>query len=137
MKVKLKQSAIQALYSGLQALDTYERVIGEGAAQKAVQEPFVLGALRFDIALNLNKLRPSVEAFETARKELAKEIFGEIPDAVRNGSEQMKDFAPKFEEMMAREEELDLIQIPRDALNLDKNPIPLMALAAIAPIVAE
>jgi hypothetical protein len=121
---------IFTLHTAHQGLDFYERAVGD----KVIKEYFALGALRLTIAKNVTMLQSEMEAFEKARVALVRECAPKGKDTVSLGDPKWSRFQSEFEKMSQDKRELRLAKIDRAKLDLAKNPIPLMVLAALEDV---
>lgn len=125
-------SDLQRLNNGLLALDGYDEAVGAGDNARVVRKFFKLGEVRQTIAINLNRVKPVLEAHLKAHNELIQELSdgkGKVPD------DKMPRFTDAYQKMLASEQEVDLMPIKISELALDDNPIPGSVLAAIAPVI--
>lgn len=134
MKLKLNLLGMREIERAFRALDGYERVVMDGDRERVVTEYHALGATRLDIAKNLNKLKAALSALEEARVALVRECKGG-PGDLSAADPEWPRFVAEFEAMANREEEIELVEIRRDALRLDRNPLPIPALAALEAII--
>lgn len=141
MKTKITVSmSIQRLAQmrdALMQLEAGERVEhSNGGGARMIRDPFELGALRLDIARNLNRIRLKLEAFDLMRSDFIREC-SDGKDAISKEAdpEAWAKFEPVINARLTAEEDIDLIPLPQDKLNLDKNPIPILALAALDSII--
>lgn len=118
--MKLTNNAAMRLFSALRSLDTSDTVR-------------LSGQTRLDIARNINRLLPEVEAFERAVAAKRREIKpGEANIAANNA------IVAEMEAMGAATIELKLFSLDHTKMNLDDNPrITGDMIAALVPILKD
>jgi hypothetical protein len=128
--LSLDLNEVFKLHTALTGLDGYDRAVGD----KVVKEFYSLGALRLDIARNLSALERISEDFEKARSALVKECEPESGKGVKEGDKKWPRFKTEFERMSSQKQEIKLAVIDLSKLDIAKNPIPVLVLAALEPI---
>lgn len=125
------------IFGALSALDGYEKVLKDGASEKAVKVPYDFGGgLRLVIAQDMVALKPKVDAYTTAHNALIMQLS--------NGKGDFKD-NPKGEieaqdqtlTMLSAKIDVGLTHIREPELKLDENRIPPSILAGLLPILDE
>jgi hypothetical protein len=111
-------------------LDGYDDVANDSNGKpKAIRRMFELGALRLDIALNSNKLKPIVQGLEDARNALITELSGGGKElTVADNPTGFARLESEVRKMLLAEHDVDLKQMKRSSLKLDVNPIAVQAL---------
>jgi hypothetical protein len=138
-RVPTKISIEQAidLVGALAALDGADHVIKDGQQERIVREPYKLGAgLRLVIAKDMVKLKDIVASFDKARASTIMEMTGGRGNAEK-GSQAEAKLGMALREMLAVEQEVDLIHFKASELNLDGNAIPGTVLSQLTPILDE
>jgi len=129
MKLSVKK-AIPLFSVFANELDGYDVVIKDKEGKNiVVRTLYQLGAIRLDIAINANRLRPMIEAFDKARMSLIKEITGGKDTLSKEDNPDGWDrYLREGDVMQNQEEEIELKPIKRSALRLDSNPVSVPAL---------
>lgn len=136
MKLSLEQ--VLELNIGLHAISAgYQRIVRHNGEDRPVPQPFDLHSrTRVLIAFNINKLKPHVKAYTSARNEMVMAISkgtGEIKDDDHAGT---AEFSRQDAEAQKAEVEASLSMIRESDLKLDDNKaISGAVLAQLAPIV--
>lgn len=130
IRLTISMGKIFALHQAHQGLDFYERAVGD----RVVKEYYALGAMRLDIGRNLSALQNPIDVWEKARQSLVNECKPKGSDTVKPGDPKWPRFEVEFNKMSDEKHEVRLIRIDRARLDLAKNPIPIMVLAALDEI---
>jgi hypothetical protein len=75
-RLKVSIGGLQQMRDALIALESGDRVERGNAGMRIVREPFILGALRLEIAKNLRRIKDALDVFDQARLALIKECSG-------------------------------------------------------------
>lgn len=129
--MRLSTGMIHSLFMVLtNGLDGYDDVaIGDNGKPKAVRRMFELGAIRLDIALNSNKLKPIVQTLEETRNTLITELSGGAKElTAEDNPVGFAKLEAEVRKMLLAEQDVDLKQIKRSSLKLDVNPISVQAI---------
>lgn len=124
--MKLTTGEIHSLFTALtHGLDGYDGVIVDAKGeQKQVRHMFELGAVRLDIAVNANKLKPIVRSLEEARNSLIKGLAGGKGEMKQEDNpEGFSKLEADILAMLSVEHDVDLKPLKRSSLKLDINPI--------------
>ncbi len=127
MATKLPIGTLHELFAGLQVVDT-----ADGTT--------LAGEVRLSIAINLNKLRPLIEAYERTRQrtylDISKKILGDNERETPAQREKLQaTFATENDKLRAGEHDVDLERIDVADLKLDENTkINSATLAQLMPI---
>jgi hypothetical protein len=136
LKVKIRIDRLHQMRDALLALESGDRVERADNGVRVVREPFALGALRFDIAKNLRRIKDALDVFEQGKLALIKECSnGKTSISKETDPDAWAKFEPEIEKRFLAEEEIEPVPLPMAALNIDKNPIPIIALAALDEII--
>jgi hypothetical protein len=134
------KTTIEQLYrmrDAFVALESGDRIERGANGTRITREPFLLGALRLEIAKNLNRATAEINIFEEARGKLIRELTNG-KDSISKDSVEPDVWArwlDEIDKMGKTEVDVDLLPLPKDRLNLDKNEIPIQALAALDELI--
>ena len=134
--LKLNAEQVVTLINGLGALDGYDKVIKDGAAEKTAHENYKLGGgLRLVIARNLAALKIPYASTQAARQKL-------INDANANGPidkdpAKAAALTKELMEVLTATDDVPLSTIKSGELKLDENPIPGSVLSMISFILED
>jgi hypothetical protein len=136
-KLNLTIAQMSAMNAALGALDGRNREV-DG---KTIYELFKLGAVRLDLGIIANRLKPELDAFEKARQALVQECRkpngdgSEAAMELKEGHPNWDRFVIEFNKMNDAIKEVDLPTINRADLHLEENELPIYALGAIADLI--
>lgn len=141
MKLKLSILNQIDLMAALRALDAYETVAKVNGEEKMVRTPFKLGAHRRHVVKNINTLRPSLEAYEEAHKQLFKEVWPEknTLDNVKRSEdpENFDKFNAEWVKMTGQEDEFDLTPLPATVMYGDDFPVDALSVLEKHGLISE
>lgn len=138
--MKLTNEQAINLFSALNGLDGYDRVVNGSGTEQVVREIYRFGGtVRLAVAKNINALKPTVDAFTEARNSLIKEISNGAGhfNTVTNPEMATKLLIEEKIIMEAETDNINLVTISVADLRLDENPIPSSRLAFLSPILQE
>lgn len=132
-EVKLPMSRILGLANALAALDGYEDVVKDGAAEKVVRRAYKFEpGLRTSISRNITTLRPLLEGYNKEQSDLLVSITGGTLPAP-NTPETAR-FNIESNRVLAVEWKLNLFILRETELKMEVNPIPGTILSNLDPI---
>ncbi len=131
--LSLKAEKVIALLGGLQALGGYERIVKDGASERAAHDTYKLGAgLRLAIGKNIASLTRSNAETVAAQRALITEygIFDK-------GSPQEAKYNLELTRLLEMQDAIELMTISVKELRLDDNPIPGPVLGVLDDILED
>lgn len=135
-QVKLPLSRMIDLANSLSALEgTYRDVVKDGAAEKELQRPYKLGALRIAIGRNLAAIKPILEGYGKAQQEILSDCCGGV--SPKPSSDETAVFQRAVGKLMQAEYSANLYILGEAELNVGdppKNPFPSTVLSGLDPI---
>jgi hypothetical protein len=130
--VKVHVRDLNVMLSGLSSLDGAEKLVGE----KLVRMPYEFaGPTRWAIAYNLTIVRNQVQVQNAAKADIVRAIANGGSRIEPTDTESMARFSAEYQKLIDTEITVELMRIPLDELQLDKNAIPPTVLSALAPMI--
>lgn len=124
------------LSSGLNGLNGYEQVVKEGERERSVRRvfDFAPGTI-MAIVKDALAIEGALKPFNTTRQQIISAI--NETDAAKPEDQRNQELYDKLKPILAEHHEVDLTKLKASELKLDKNPIPISAMVALAPIVED
>ena len=141
MKITMQQ--VIELFASINSITAgYEKIVREANGERAVRVHYDLDGetVSLPLAINVNKIRPHVEAYNKTRSDrmhkLLTEDFEGLSDEERRvkNVEAQVEFNREVNRMEHVEVEVDLSIIDKSELKLKSNPIPPGVLVGLLPV---